>query len=461
MDISDNFKKEFSKTQKKYHLHNILWKSVINQKIEKKHYNKIKIGLFNVPCGGFGDIIVTKTFHDYLKEWYPGSNISICTTGPKKYSDLGLKNTKIYQLVRKDRSNLDDGECSAYEDLKLVENITFDIIIVIPIINYVFNHKKFKKLIPYSNVFNTFSVSEYNGEYPPYTFPIGIGNGQLGLLLNKFPIKQQKIIKKPYGLVYIQPSPAWGVHSKYCFLSYLEMVCKNYSKEHPGFQIIIPKWIYETLNENYNFMLDTKKIIKQYYDNFLIVTPDGEEYSLQEGEKRTKIVLRADILPQKREIFISLMKDSIKDILVTGDQSLTDIISCCKANKRIWYQIAPWKSGLAENMTKHLPNKYYDTFKTSCGTIKSINTNIDWSKFMKDYDFRKKGKVIIDAILIGNELYQNNSLYQNIAEFIMKSRDIKTAKIKIKKLFNNKSKKSKSLKKRINKSKKSKLTRKR
>ena len=71
------------------------------------------------------------------------------------------------------------------------------------------------------------------------------------------------------------------------------------------------------------------------------------------------------------------MKDSVKDILVTGDQSLTDIISCCKY-KRVWYQIAPWKKGLAENLHKHLPNEYYGTYKTSCGTLKSINTEIDW-----------------------------------------------------------------------------------
>ena len=35
------------------------------------------------------------------------------------------------------------------------------------------------------------------------------------------------------------------------------------------------------------------------------------------------------------------MKDSVEDILVTGDQSLTDVLSCCKSNKNVWYQIAP------------------------------------------------------------------------------------------------------------------------
>ena len=61
-------------------------------------------------------------------------------------------------------------------------------------------------MIPYANIFNTFTVSEYNGEYPPYTFPIGVGNGQLGLLMNDFKYKNQKLIKSPYALVYIQPS---------------------------------------------------------------------------------------------------------------------------------------------------------------------------------------------------------------------------------------------------------------
>ena len=436
MDNIDRYKKTLSTITKKDDLYNSLWMSVTNKKIQRSNYHNIRIGLFNVPCGGFGDIIVTKTFHDYLKEWYPTANISICTTGPQKYKDLGLKNTKIYHMVRKDGSTWDDGECSGYHELKMVNKLVkFDIMIVIPIINYVFKIKKFKKLISYANVFNTFSVSEYNGEFPPYTFPIGVGKGQLGLLFNRFPTKQQNLIKAPYALVYIQPSPAWGVHSKYCFLSYLEMICKNYQK-HTNFQIVIPKWIFETLDENYNFMLETKKIIKKFYGIFSIVSPDKEKYILDKNEKKKgELILRADILPQKREIFISLMKDSVKDILVTGDQSLTDIISCCKY-KRVWYQIAPWKKGLAENLHKHLPNEYYGTYKTSCGTLKSINTEIDWRNFMKNYDFRIHGKKRMDSILIANSYYMKDNTYKEIAEAIEKSRYLETAKEKINKILN-------------------------
>jgi len=426
------------KTATKYEdLYNIIWKACEKDKLEKKHFQNISIGLFNVPCGGFGDIIVTKTFHDYLKQWYPSSKISICTTGPQKYKDLGVGGINFYKLTRKDDSTYDDGECSGYDELKLTKKIKFDIMIVIPIINYQFNIKKFQKLIPYANVFNTFSVSEYNGEFPPYTFPIGVGKGQLGLLMNDFKIKQQNLMKKPYALVYIQPSPSWGVHSKTCFLSYVEMICKNYHKKHPNFQVVIPQWIDEEVFENDTFRRKLIKIIKGYYDSIYFINKAGGRDLgpiYDKKNSRTKITFRADILPQKREIFISLMKDSIRDILVTGDQSLTDILSCCK-RKRVWYQIAPWKQGLATNLYKHLPNEYYGSFKTSCGTIKHVDLDIDWRTFMKEYDFRIHGRKRMDSILIGNYYYQQNTNFKKVSESIERSRYLETAKEKINKLI--------------------------
>tara|TARA_Y100000590_G_scaffold209878_1_gene237813 strand:- start:3857 stop:5167 length:1311 start_codon:yes stop_codon:yes gene_type:complete len=422
---------------KKYEdLLNVMWKGFQDEKIKKTHYDNISIGLFNVPCGGFGDIIVTKTFHDYLKKWYPSLKISICTTGPEKYKQLGLSGN-IYHLTRKDGSTWDGGECSGYDELKLTKKIVFDIMIVIPIINYQFNIKKFQKLIPYANIFNTVSVSEYNGEFPPYTFPIGVGKGQLGLLMNDFKIKQQNLMKQPYALVYIQPSPAWGVHSKSCFLSYLEMICKNYHKKHPKFQVVIPSWIDEEIFENDTFRRTIIKVVKKYYDSIYCIDKEGGRGAGPIYDKKnstSKIIFRADILPQKREIFISLMKDSVRDILVTGDQSLTDILSCCK-RKRVWYQIAPWKQGLAKNLHRHLPNKYYGSFKTSCGTIKHLNLDIDWRNFMKKYDFRIHGRNRMDAILIGNTYYQKNKIYKEVARLISSSRTIHTAKDKINKLI--------------------------
>ena len=431
---------ELSKQSKTFEgLYDILWKYYSSQRIEKKHYHNLSIGLFNIPCGGFGDIIVTKTFHDYLKQWYPSSKVTICTTGPQKYKDLGLLNTNIVELEAITIWDEEEGsECQSFDNLKFKKKTKkFDLMIVIPIINEVFNIKNFKKLVPYANVFNTFSVSEYNGEYPPYTFPIGVGNGQLGLLMNDFKYKQQTLIKKPYALVYIQPSPNWGVHSKSCFLSYIEMICKNYHKKHSNFQVVIPQWIDEEVFENDNFRRKIIKVIKKYYDSIYFIDKEGGRSAgpiYETKNSKSKITFRADILPQKREIFISLMKDSVRDILVTGDQSLTDILSCCK-RKRVWYQIAPWKQGLAENLHKHLPNKYYGSFKTSCGTIKHVNLNIDWNQFMKESDFRIHGRKRMDSILIGNHYYQESNLFKKIAKLIEGSRYLETAQQKIKKII--------------------------
>ena len=426
--------KDIIKNNKYYEdLYDIVWKLGEGKKIEKKNYNGIKIGLFNTPCAGFGDIIVCKTFYDYLKEWYPSASVTICTTAPAKYNDLGIKGN-IYKLYNK-KNKKEDSECIEYDELILKKNIKFDIMIVIPIINKTFDIKIFKKLIPHANVFNTFSVSEYNGEYPPYTFPIGVGKGNLGLLFNDFKIKQQKLIKKPYALVYIQPSPEWGVHSKTCFIAYLEMICKKYSKKHTNFDIIIPEWIINDINDNTVFFNRVKSILLKYYGNWNIIYSDGENVPLFESDKRSKINFRGDILPQPREIFISLMKDSIKDILVTGDQSLTDVYSCCRMKKTVWYQIAPWKKGLAHNLSKHLPNKYYTTFKTSCGTLKSIESDISWKGFLNEYDFRVKGKERMDSILIGSDILKKDKKnHRCLLDIIEKSRFLESAQNKINKL---------------------------
>ena len=432
-DDYENIIKLMNNKRKISDLNNLLWEYYSKDKLEAIHSKNVSIGLFNVPCGGFGDIIVTKTFNDYLKNWYPHANITICTTGPEKYKQLGIKD-KMIRLVRKDGSDFDNAECSGYEELKLTQKKHFDIMIVIPVINYVFNIQKFKKLIPYANIFNTFSVSEYNGEFPPYTFPIGVGEDNLGIFFNDYKIVKQKLIQKPYALVYIQPSPSWGPHSKICFISYLEMICKNYHKKYPKFQIIIPLWIAEDLDEMHTFYYRMINIVKKYYGNVSIISKDKSVHDMINDENnKTSLTFRADILPQKREIFISLMKDSIPDIVVTGDQSLTDIFSCCKGNKRVWYQIAPWKKGLSNNLHKHLPNQYFSDFRSSCGTLHSINLNIDWNDFMKKYDFRIHGRKRFDHILKSVYHYKDDKKLQSLIKLIEKSRTISGLHKKIKK----------------------------
>jgi hypothetical protein len=425
METVDKIK--YLSTQSKNYegLYDIIWK--MNKISEyKREFSKLKLGLFNIPCNGFGDIILCNTFYRLLKTWYPLMNITVCSTNPDKFKKLGCchKITTIH-------SKHDYKECLNFDELIFKAKIKFDMMIVVPLIDKPFHIKTFQKLIPYANIFNTFSMSEYNGEDPPYTFPIGVGEGQLGLLLNDNKIKQHNLIKGPYALVYIQPSPQWGIHASYCFFSYLEMICKNY-KKYSKFQIIIPEWIKEDIEGNSNFKTKLRKIIKPYFKNCkLIYDKNDEEYILTNDKSKTLLILRGDILPQPRNIFISLIKDSIKDVLLTGDQSITDAISCCQ-QKRIWYQIAPWKEGFAYHLYKELPNKYFKSFHSSCGTLKSINLDIEWKKFKKKYDFKIHGKERMDLLLTGfNILKKDEKLMKKLVTIIEHSRYLETAQKKI------------------------------
>ena len=104
--------KEITERCKYYEdLYEIIWRIGENKKIKRENYNGVKIGLFNTPCAGFGDIIVCNTFYDYLNKWYPGASITICTTTPSKYADLGIKGN-IYKLYNKE--NNEDSECIEY-----------------------------------------------------------------------------------------------------------------------------------------------------------------------------------------------------------------------------------------------------------------------------------------------------------------------------------------------------------
>ena len=143
------------------------------------------------------------------------------------------------------------------------------------------------------------------------------------------------------------------------------------------------------------------------------------------------LIIRGDILPQPREKFIGLIKDSVKDILLTGDESLVDSLNCC-SQKNIWYQIAPWKKNLADNLSKETGNKNYSTYKTSCGNIKGYKFKNDISKLIKENDFRKKGKIRFDSAIIGYHENHNNKDIQKMIEIIEHSRYLDTLKKKIK-----------------------------
>lgn len=367
-------------------------------------YSKIHIGLINIPCNGFGDLINCSLFFQYLKEWYPNIRVSICTSEVNKFKSLKLKGLKFIEL----KSKKDQTECGNYGDYKFKnkELSNFDIIGIVPLlltdgITDGFNLSQLRKLIPYASYFNTFTVSEYNGEAPPYTFPIGIGGDNLGLFLNDLEIKKHDLIKQPYVMSYTAGIDYDGVstHAISCYLSFVEMIVKKYN-HYSKLQIIIPTWVSVQIEDNDNFKYKLKKIIRKYYQKIHLINDSKDEIILLDEKKGKQFILRGDILPQPRENFISLIRYSLPDVLLTGDQSITDAFSHCRMNKRIWYEIAPWKYNFIDELSSVIPNNYLNDFRTSCGCIKGIKLHLNNSEVIKNYDFRKLGKKRMDSVLI-------------------------------------------------------------
>lgn len=409
-------------------LYNIPWMNC-SQTLNTKQ--KVRIGLINIPCGGFGDIIVTKNFYDYLQEWYPQNQVIICTTTIHKFKSLGINTSKFIEIKVKGNE-----ECESYDKLYFSKQPKpFDIIICVPIINEQFNMNQFKKLIPYANLFNTFTMSEYNGLYGPYTFPIGLGDNQLGLFLTKHKIKPHNLLNNPYALVYIADrSNQAGIHCRLCFLTFLDMICKKYSKQNKLFQIVVPPWIVEMLHESVNFKYKFRNCVKQYYSNVWVVNNDASKDIFFQG-KGNILVIRGDILPQPRETFISLIKYSVEDVLLTGDQSITDAFSCCSTKKKIWYQIAPWKQDFAHEMALLIPNHNFETFRSSCGTIKNLHTTYDYHNILKQYDFRKLGKCRMNQLLNFHYI-KKNPVIKDFMEIVLSSRKISSVITKLKLKYN-------------------------
>lgn len=371
--------------------------SFMSDKIEKPNksgYN-LRILILNTPCFGAGDIVFAIKIATYVREWY-GANVSIASTQIDKFKALGETKNLISLVNRNnDRNN---PQCRRFKALKFQSNLpTQDLIFVAPMqSDYDPNMTDIKYVIPYADVFNTFFFSEYNhrGNDKNFDFPTGLGGKKYGLLFTspKMNIKKSNKLKNPYAFIYIATTID---KAENCFMSFVEMVAAKYHKNYKNFDIVLPPNMLEMLYDNESKII---KKVKRYYKNIIVAHAEEKDYILEGNPEDNFLTFRFDILPVPNTEFLGLMENSVNDILVTGDQSITDALSCC-STKNIFYQIAPWKQTFGRNLAKYMPNQYLKSCKTSCGTLKAIKYNSNYNKFVKDWDFRKLAKPKMDAII--------------------------------------------------------------
>jgi hypothetical protein len=274
------------------------------------------------------------------------------------------------------------------ESLESIED--YDLYFVAPLVSdNKIVQRDITSLIKNATKKNTFFFSEYNDKLDKgFDFNTGVGAGRDGIFITDTPSTTNtfKSLGK-YAVAYFAKDMD---NSDSCFLKFMKMVTTKYKLK--KFNIVCPDHIDHITNAKF------KKYLDLYYGVIQLHKPDGDIIQLDIGDGEGVLHIRCDIFPIKNKKMLTLMKYSVNDILLTGDQSITDALSCCP-DKNIFYQIVPWKTDFAKQLSKYLPNPFIGKESTSCGTVKAVDYKSDHKKFLQDWDFRTKGKPKLDAII--------------------------------------------------------------
>lgn len=400
--------------------------------------SEFSILIVNTPCNGFGDIVFGMKLYMYMKDFYPNAKVHIATTQPDSFikfgvpveDTIGLRGKRGVQCRR--LASLKSYNPATKRDTVLD---TYDIIYVAPLtIDFEINYTDVKKLIPYSNRFNTFFFSEYNdSNYKKFDFPTGIGGKRMGLLFTDTPegLNRLDILPNPYTIAYVTKTDENLVN---CLLAFIKMVTAI--QKHNIFDIVMPDGVITELLE----LVDKDEVrdsINRYYTDLEIHTRDAPvKYYISSHKKAKKILrIRADILPVEYKRMMNIFIYSTSPVLITGDQSITDVLSCCYKNITPYYQIMPWKTDFAKALAKALPQKYLSSIKTSCGTLDGIKYHPNMSKFIKKHDFRLNARPKLDAIASFAIALKTNDSFgrylRNYVEEVTTGRKIETIRQKI------------------------------
>ena len=363
----------------------------IDTKINRKDASKLKVAVVNLPCNGFGDVIYAKKIRDYIVQWY-GCSVTIFTTFKKGHLTLGSPPS----VIKSDKSspNID---CVDLKDVDFSHSrIKYDIFLVAPIVtDFSLSRNQIGKSFKYANRYNTFFMSEYNPPDPEeFTFPTGIGKGFCGIFLVKQPRLQRLSIKNPFCLAYVASSEHI-VGARRCYSNFFKMIAKRYHRKIEKLDIVTPPWLIEDMMDNKLLLKDLTK----FYPNINAEVKDMDTLNLMVGKSSKVLTIRGDILPCPHDKMFTLIAKSLPEILITGDQSLTDVLSC-KETKDVYYQIAEWKEALAKELAKATKSKHLRMKSSSCGKydLKQIDYDQAAKRVIDKWDFRKLGKPIMDGV---------------------------------------------------------------
>jgi hypothetical protein len=403
--------KQIKSTRKFEDLYKIPFKTLNTNFDLKRDTRDIKIALICNSCYGSGDLVFALKIYNYIKEWYNIESIMLASQ-PAYFLKNGVKLENVFGIkvpgVKGHYECADTKYMKIYkvsESGKFLRQTTiryqFDLMAFCPFIatDFAPKHSTIKKFFPYANRFNSLLFSTYNSTNPElFDFPTGIGKKYLGVLLTeseKNIPRNTKLLPYPYVMVHI--SYFNSVDTTGCYASFVKMICKKYHETNPRIDIVTPTVVLDDMPKLNKLVKYIKKM--DYYDEVEIITKKGEEKVWDSNERVLRI--RCEILPLPYKEYTALFNYCLPDVLLTGNQSVTDIISCCR-NYNVYYQIMPWEYSFATNLNNTLqpPDNYLRKWKTACGYEKmDLKMKSNLQRVQEKYDFRVLGKEKLDRII--------------------------------------------------------------
>jgi hypothetical protein len=411
---------------------------------------RITILIINTPCNGFGDIVFAWKLAKILRHMY-NARVKIASTQAKGLIQLGEDAANVYRLATSaNSSDTHKGsiQCRRHAKLKMfdiegsmqLDTSIYDLYFDAPIMaDFEPDLAGLRRLVPNATPFNTFFMSEYNDVLTKgFDFNTGVGNGRDGILLLPpalFEVATKQDVTAlvephkygSYALAYIGATQSW----ERCVSAFTNMITHKHQLR--KFQIVCPGFVAE-------YLLTpsvARRVFSKHYQQVVFLLKNDESETIDfpscPGAGGT-LYIRGDVLPVNNKVMMGLIRYSVRDILITGDQSLTDVLSCCKT-KNIFYQIAPWKANLGHQLAKLMPQEYYEKKRTSCGTLEAIKYSSDYANFVRDNSFMKMAKPKLDGIIRAAALRKSDTrdaaMLRDFEDIVLTSRLLRTVKDKL------------------------------
>lgn len=356
---------------------------------------KANICFFVMAQWGYGDVIFTLKLYKLFKKWY---NISpyIVSTVPDKFVINGILKSKIIQINNKEMiysDNRTELNLSRLSGKKFTKQ--FDLIFVTPVVvdGYEKDFSHFQYLFPYITKDMLYRFSAYDHTGTKYEIPMGLSKGRYGIFVSDCTQQGRlKTLKNPYIVTHISKIVyTTGIYDYInCFTKFIKLMIKKYHGVYPVLDIIIPLFI--TKEPKFKKI---KKYIKKYYKSVKVIYKS--DTLLTNG-----VNFRCDLpfLPHKE--YVKLFNHCLPDVLITGNQSVSDIISCHN-NYNIYYQTLPWEVKFAKNLGILLDKPYLKKRSSACGgeygNRKMLLLKTDSTIIKKKYNFEILGRRVINKIM--------------------------------------------------------------